>query len=243
MSSRPLSDRAPTGFVEGGRAVTVTREEHHQDVLTRVPLGRTVAELGFCTIGAGKYRGSRGVEVRLAGSRVGELTFRMSERYAELVGPGTGCAATVTESDHGRQVTLWLPAPETLFTGLVTDRLPVVPEPATERFPVITRIPAPRAPAGEVAGAVPSAAASAVVSEVVSAGPRTAVLPGRVNDAGPLIVPGQRGPQRPKRSRRPMWIAAGSVAAVLAAVVMVTGSLLVPAAAPTSATTSAASTT
>jgi len=85
MSPRPPSDRARSGFLAGGHAVTVTREEHHHEVLRRHAVGPTTAELGFCTIGSGRYRGRRAIEVRLAGARVGELTFRMSERYAGLV--------------------------------------------------------------------------------------------------------------------------------------------------------------
>jgi hypothetical protein len=115
MSARRPSNAPVPGFLEGGRAVTVTREEHHADILVRLPLGATKAELTFCVIYAGKYRGRRGIEVRLAGLRVGELTFRMSERYAGLVeevrrqGGIPTCAARVDQTDRGRQVTVWLP--------------------------------------------------------------------------------------------------------------------------------------
>jgi hypothetical protein len=78
---------SPDGLVllAGERTVTVTREEHHQDVLAGRG-GRVAVELRRCTIGAGKYAGQPGVEVALDGRRVGELTRLMSERYLDVYG-------------------------------------------------------------------------------------------------------------------------------------------------------------
>jgi hypothetical protein len=77
-------------LLPGRRTVTVTKEERHQAALARhlAPdrsSREVIAELDFCVIGEGKYRGSRAIEVALGGERVGELTLRMSERYAPLV--------------------------------------------------------------------------------------------------------------------------------------------------------------
>lgn len=101
-------------------AVTVTREEHHQQVLGRYPVApggqrRVVVELGWCAIAAGKYRGEQAVEVRLDGQRVGELTWLMSQRYGDLVsgllgqGARPGCEATVTRGARGLEIVLHLP--------------------------------------------------------------------------------------------------------------------------------------
>lgn len=100
--------------------VTVTREEHHQRELSRYAVAsgqeRYVAvELGWCTIGSGKYRGRQAIEVRLDGSRVGELTYLMSQRYTPLVtqaagaGGRPGCQAAIHVGPRGLEVTLRLP--------------------------------------------------------------------------------------------------------------------------------------
>jgi hypothetical protein len=107
-------------MLNGEVAVTVTREEHHQSVLARYPVGagaqRHVAvELGWCTIASGKYRGQPAIEVRLDGRRVGELTHAMSQRYAPLLtqvvarGGRLGCAAVIHHDTKGLQVALRLP--------------------------------------------------------------------------------------------------------------------------------------
>lgn len=107
-------------MVTGEVAVTVTREEHHQNALARyapAPGGerRVAVELTLCVIGTGKYKGQRAVEVRLDGHRVGELTYAMSQRYAPLVtgvgarGGRPGCEAVVRRDAKGLQVTLRLP--------------------------------------------------------------------------------------------------------------------------------------
>ena len=95
MQPLPLSHRGLPGdlvLLAAERTVTVTREEHHQDVLA----GRTgpaIAELRPCTITAGKHAGQDGLEVVLDGRRVGELTRLMAQRYRpgiSMLGGGGG---------------------------------------------------------------------------------------------------------------------------------------------------------
>ncbi|MCE7011114.1 hypothetical protein LWC34_51170 [Kibdelosporangium philippinense] len=104
--------------------VTVTREEQDQQALARYPVTagvarQVVAELAWCTIETGKYRGERAVEVRLDGMRVGELTHTMSERYQDLLTEITasgylpGCEALVYIGKRGIEVSLRLPRVET----------------------------------------------------------------------------------------------------------------------------------
>lgn len=107
-------------LLEAEVTVTVTREEQHQRELARytVPAGRerhVAVELGWCTIGSGKYRGQHAIEVRLDGYRVGELTYLMSQRYAPLVtqvagqGGRPGCQAAIQRGARGLEVALRLP--------------------------------------------------------------------------------------------------------------------------------------
>jgi hypothetical protein len=106
-----------------GRGVTVTREQYHQAVLAAYAPGnhghrRSVAvELAVCRISSGKYAGSPGIEVRLDGRRIGELTHTMSERYLPLVeqiitrGGRPGCEAAIHHGARGIEAELRLPAP------------------------------------------------------------------------------------------------------------------------------------
>lgn len=108
-------------MVPGEVTVTVTGEQDHQDVLARysVPDGVTrhvAVHLTWCTIATGKHRGQRGIEVRLDGQRVGELTFLMSQRYAPVLmhvessGGSTGSAAFVQLGGNGLlQIALRMP--------------------------------------------------------------------------------------------------------------------------------------
>ncbi|WP_051772294.1 hypothetical protein [Saccharothrix sp. NRRL B-16314] len=106
-------------MLEAGVPVVVTGEEHQQAWLARyptVPAERRVAvSLAWCVIGAGKHRGQYAIEVRLDGQRVGELTYLMSRRYADVVGQvidggGTpGCEAAIRRGDRGLEVVLYLP--------------------------------------------------------------------------------------------------------------------------------------
>ena len=123
----PRPDSEPL-VLHGEHAVTVTKEERHQAALARhlSSDGRArqmAVELGFCRVAEGKYRGNRAIEVRIGAERVGELTARMSERYAPLVeavlaaGRRPVCEAVVTGGSRGAQVELRLPAPDTLPTS------------------------------------------------------------------------------------------------------------------------------
>ena len=81
MQPLPLSHPGLPGelvLLAAERTVTVTREEHHQDVLAG-RTGPTIAELRPCTITAGKHAGPNGLEVVLDGRRVGELTRLMAQ--------------------------------------------------------------------------------------------------------------------------------------------------------------------
>ena len=110
-----LDDREP---LPADRDVTVTKEEHHQDVLAEFHMGsttRVVASLRSSTVSSGKYAGQYGIEVVLDGRRVGELTAAMSSRYrdviadAELRGGPVLCEAVVTHGSRGFQIDLRLP--------------------------------------------------------------------------------------------------------------------------------------
>lgn len=168
MSSRPLSDRAPTGAGGGGHAVPVVRAEHHQEVRRRLPPGRTVAE---------QARREPGVDSRV-NSAVGDAVEPATDRFTAVVVPRQ------REEPPTERVPVVPPAPS---DGLLV----VLPELERERIPD----PAP---------------------------PRTE-QPSR---SAPLVVPGQRGPQRsPRRgrTRRPLLIAGASLAAALVGLTAVTG--------------------
>ncbi len=113
----PTDGSIPTDLVllAAERAVTVTREEHHQDVLSG-RTGRAVVELRPCMIASGKHAGQDGLEVVLDGRRVGELTRLMAQRYRPMVddltarGYRAGCEAFLQEDARGTQVELRLPA-------------------------------------------------------------------------------------------------------------------------------------
>ena len=100
MQPLPLSYPGEFVLLAAQRTVTVTREEHHQDVLA-ARTGPTIAELRPCTITAGKHAGQDGLEVLLDGHRVGELTRLMAPRYRAMVddiwarGYRAGCEAVL----------------------------------------------------------------------------------------------------------------------------------------------------
>jgi len=93
------------------RTVTVTREEHHQDVLAG-RAGPTIAELRPCTITAGKHAGQDGLEVVLDGRRVGELTRLMAQRYRP-----TRCAAARTRAAARPRYRWWPTGPAVAGRG------------------------------------------------------------------------------------------------------------------------------
>lgn len=129
-------------MLESAVLITVTREEYHQAVLSRYRVApgtsrRVAVELGWCTIGAGKHRGERAIEVRLDGHRIGELTYLMSQRYGALVdgviarGGRPGCAAVIQLGDRGLEVILRLPH----HTGAAIPSRASFPAPFPALFP------------------------------------------------------------------------------------------------------------
>ncbi len=124
------------------RTVTVTREEDHQDVLAG-RTGRLAVTLVPCAIAKGKHAGRVGLEVRLDGRRVGELTRLMSDRYLPVAGAVAarggrpGCEALLRHGNRGTQIELRLPAVD------ATAARPVIPPPSgpidvvdTRRYPM-----------------------------------------------------------------------------------------------------------
>ena len=124
------------------RTVTVTREEDHQDVLAG-RTGRLAVALVPCAIAKGKHAGRVGLEVRLDGQRVGELTRLMSGRYLPVAGAVAarggrpGCEALLRHGNRGTQIELRLPAVD------ATAARPVIPPPSgpidvvsTRRYPM-----------------------------------------------------------------------------------------------------------
>jgi hypothetical protein len=164
------------------RTVSVTREEHHQDVLAGRG-GRVAVALRPCTIRGGKYAGQRGIEVTLDGRRVGELTRLMSQRYLPMVdgiaagGRRSGCEALLRPDRRGVQVELRLPAVDAdARPGVAAPRPAAVPPPRPAPAPSSrTAVPPPR-PAPAPAPA-----------------PRTAVMP-RWSPSGAPVGPVARAP-------------------------------------------------
>ena len=150
-------------------AVTVTREEQHQNVLSRYAPApgrerRVAVELVWCVISAGKYQGERAIEVRLDGHRVGELTYLMSQRYASLVtsvhahGGRAGCEAVIEPDSRGLQLTLRMPRDaDAAPIAFVPTMAASVEDAPTVVFPAV-------APAATVRAATVPAAAKAPVS-------------------------------------------------------------------------------
>lgn len=132
------------------RAVTLTGEEHHQDVLAAYgPFPReVVVALVWCRIARGKYAGEHGVEARLGGRRIGELTHRMSERYAPFLedalarGARPGCAAVLRAEARGIQAELRLPTADARPPGGTADGRP----PGGTAAVRVPRLPSPPAP-------------------------------------------------------------------------------------------------
>ncbi|NMH91855.1 DUF4236 domain-containing protein [Pseudonocardia bannensis] len=128
-----LADAADLGLSSPGRTTaahsvslapetscTVTGEENHQDYLRtclRDARGatRVVTELGWCPIRSGKYSGQTAIEVRINGARVGQLTYAMTQRYAESIrsveqsGRTPTAEALLADGPRGIQVELRLP--------------------------------------------------------------------------------------------------------------------------------------
>ncbi|MET0136527.1 MAG: hypothetical protein ABW215_23310 [Kibdelosporangium sp.] len=160
--------------------VTVTREEHHQQVLARYPVDhgsshRVAAELAWCTIESGKYRGQYAIEVRLDGYRVGELTYAMSQRYGAIMrmvadrGHRPGCEAVVHLGKRGIEIDLQLPSE----TTTVTVPAAVVAEPTVGRAEPARRntISSKRKPIWIAAGVVGVVVLAGVVSQPDNSAP------------------------------------------------------------------------
>lgn len=125
--------------------VVATREEHHQQALAPwAPRGdgrprRVAVELRFARITHGSHAGRSGLEILLEGQRVGELTLRMSERYAPHVeqvqrrGGRAGCVAMVIHGRRGVEVELRLPDAAAVPAPL--PRPVPVPGPSTRPVP------------------------------------------------------------------------------------------------------------
>ena len=198
------------------RTVTVTREEHHQDVLAG-RVGPAVAELRPGTITAGKHAGQYGIEVVLDGRRVGELTHLMAQRYRPVVDElrarryRVGCEAVLRDNARGIQVELRMPA-----TGGPATRPSVPPRPAAARPPQ-----PPWAPPTTVAPGPPAP---------------THTFP---RPAGPTShdVPGAL-PTGRRRTRRLLWVTGGVVGVLVLASALGSGS---PDETPTSSTSALSS--
>ena len=164
----PRPDGEPV-VLHGEHPVTVTKEEQHQAALAPhlSADGRPrqmAVELGFCRIAEGKYCGGRAIEVRIGVERVGELTARMSERYASLVeavlaaGQRPVCEAVVTGGSRGAQVELRLPAPDTLPSLPAPHTLPTSPPPPPQIAPAAWTAAPPFGPDGWPLPTAPSTA-------------------------------------------------------------------------------------
>ncbi|HEY0454219.1 hypothetical protein [Actinophytocola sp.] len=181
-------------MLEAEVPVTVTGEERYQAELARYRVApgaqREVAvELGWCTIGSGKYRGEHAIEVRLDGRRVGELTHLMSQRYGWVVsqvaarGGRPGCEAVVELGARGLEIILRLPR----RTGGSVPIPAATPAPMTTRMPATpmppaTPLPAPRR--GIFAAHKPAWIAAAVAAIIV-----IAALASNGNDPAPSAGP------------------------------------------------------
>lgn len=205
FASSPIDGSIPTDLVllAAERTVTVTREEHHQDVLLG-RTGRAVVELRPCLIASGKHAGQDGLEVVLDGRRVGELTRLMAQRYRPLVdhltagGCRAGCEASFQEDARGTQVELRLPAvPTTVPAGLPSARHPA-PAPTVRR-----RRPDPFAPGPTTVGAH-------VVPRRRPPAPATAIPHGMRQPPHPI-------PPAPGRSRRGPWVVGAAIGVLLLA--------------------------
>lgn len=204
FATSPTDGSIPTDLVllAAERAVTVTREEHHQDVLSG-RTGRAVVELRPCTIASGKHAGQDGLEVVLDGRRVGELTRLMAQRYRPMVdhltagGYRAGCEAFLQEDARGTQVELRLPA------GSTTAALPPAAAPTVRR-----RGPAPVAPA-------PTTVAPHVVPRQRPPASTTAVPHATPQHPYPLTpIPPASGR---RRSRRMLGVAGAAIGILLLA--------------------------
>lgn len=116
-----------TALLRNDWSCTVTKEEDHQDTLRRyAPRGNqefesVIASLDFCEIKNGKYKGRDAIEVRLDTERVGQLTYGMTQRYADIVssvlnrGLIPTCEAVALNTSKGVQIELRMPRDPSRF--------------------------------------------------------------------------------------------------------------------------------
>jgi hypothetical protein len=174
------------------RPVTVTGEQHHQDVLAGRS-GRVVVVLHPSTVSRGKYAGQPGLTVVLDGRPVGELTRLMAQRYLPMVrevaarGRVAGCEAWLRADHRGVQVELRLPAVDAAPGPRVPAHAapPPWPHPAGPRTAIapapIPPTPLPPAPHGSHRGRRRAVwAGAAVVGLLALAG-----IVGNDDQAGP----------------------------------------------------------
>jgi hypothetical protein len=154
---RPAPENPTHGlfYVPGDHEVAVTGEEHHQAALAPYApradgRARQVAvELVPAPIARGTHAGKPGIEVRLDGNRIGELTHLMAGRYGPLVadvwqrGGRPSCIGAVKQGERGLQVVLRLPD----LRGAAARPVPTAPERPTAVLPAPAHAPAPAAPA------------------------------------------------------------------------------------------------
>ncbi len=213
-------------MLESEVTVTVTREDEHQRLLARYPVAvgmqRSVAvELGWCTIGAGKYRGQPAIEVRLDGYRVGELTYAMSRRYTPALthvtsrGGRPGCEAVIQPGTKGLEIALRLPRHTAGVVALPGGHAP--PGPVVRPRPTVSgpwsgstgpqRPTGPQQPIGPQRPSWPHPIGG---PPAPLTGPPVRPVPAAQQQARP--------PQR-VASHRPWWIAAAVVAVLFVAAV------------------------
>lgn len=185
-----MTENSPAGLtlLAPDRTVAGTRGEHHQSSLRPyAPLDdglprKFVVELAFSPVETPHHQGRRGVEIRLDGGTVGELSALMSAHYGPLVedvlllGGRPACIAEVANGNRGVELELRLPE---VPVGAV------VPPESAELLPAdIT--PAPPGPARRTPYLVGAGVAALLIVVGVGVGQReTGTVPAA--DGGPLV--------------------------------------------------------
>lgn len=125
-------------LLDAAHTVLVTGVDHHQPVLARwAPLTadqprQVAAELVIAVVPHGPAAGHPGIEVRLDGLRVGELTLLLSQRYLPYVHEvlrahgRAACVALVAFGPHELEMELRLPD---VTSDSTSARSPLRPEP------------------------------------------------------------------------------------------------------------------
>jgi hypothetical protein len=187
--------------------IVLVGEEHHQDVLLPyaprdgVAPRLRIVELAFAPIEHDReHAGERGIEARLGGERVGELTHRMVRRFEPLVeevlrrGARPECRARIIVGRRGPiEVELGLPADAGRLAGIPSIGADgPVPWPPPRR-------PVPRTPvwiiAGGIAGLLLLIGALTGLSGAISGPPTPTSAPAR--DAAVVVSPSSAAPPGP----------------------------------------------